>query len=510
MNLEANNSKWCGTTLTSEQLQYEKEHVATFHSQLTPLDYKTTLPLCIFILANNENKTAISENEVLHAIDKLNLAFAPIKISFEACNILYLKNDYLFNFNKSKEKELLKFVSNNTINLFFVNDLSLDLTSNACGYTFYPVQNTDAIILRGGCCIGNTSSLIHEMGHFLGLYHTHEKVFGEEKSDGSNCFKSGDLICDTPADPGLNADLVNNNCEYTAKKTSRKNEFHPDLSNFMAYGRNECRNNFTKDQYNKMAEVFCNFKTHIKQLNISYFVSDSLIFPNQGIKLKVKTKAACRWPNGDSANSVILHPIKDTIVRCKTFPLGIGVIEKNFKVKVVSDSPIQFPSSVCKGDSAVIKITNSSLNIEYQLHSNNKIIHKKIGTGTELVFKTPINKNKSEFKVVLKNPLNQRKFTLSQKILISIAQLPKHINRLKIYNQGKNKGLCTISNTPVNSSFTLFYQNKAISNTVNTDSSNTVNIPFTLNTKDLASIDIQIKTPCFSKKYKNAFYFKEE
>ena len=56
---------------------------------------------------------------------------------------------------------------------------------------------------RGGIVTVNKPgerTLAHEWGHILGLRHTHEQDFGAEW-DG-DCDVTGDLLCDTPPDPG--------------------------------------------------------------------------------------------------------------------------------------------------------------------------------------------------------------------------------------------------------------------------------------------------------------------
>jgi len=60
--------------------------------------------------------------------------------------------------------------------------------------------------------------IIHEIGHYFGLYHTHEPIdnpsdlaSGNECPDGSNCCTAGDFICDTDADPGY-SHAINNGC----------------------------------------------------------------------------------------------------------------------------------------------------------------------------------------------------------------------------------------------------------------------------------------------------------
>ena len=70
-------------------------------------------------------------------------------------------------------------------------------------------------------CVDNGSTFIHEMGHFFNLYHTHTTTNGEENVLRNNCTWAGDGFCDTPADPRLNSENVEE-CEYVAREIVEK------------------------------------------------------------------------------------------------------------------------------------------------------------------------------------------------------------------------------------------------------------------------------------------------
>jgi hypothetical protein len=73
------------------------------------------------------------------------------------------------------------------------------------------------------------ASLIHETGHWAGLYHTFE---------GGSCFGNGDLVDDTPVCP------------------TRKNSCpDDDVSNYIDYSYDSCMDHFTKGQIARMHMV---------------------------------------------------------------------------------------------------------------------------------------------------------------------------------------------------------------------------------------------------------------
>lgn len=111
---------------------------------------------------------------------------------------------------------------------------------------------------------GSNTTLAHEIGHFFGLLHPHRNWNkGKCKQEAVNrnrmykgclkkgliCEKSGDGLCDTPAEPNLSG-LANENCEYTGKLTDNWGDlYQPKTSNIMSYPATiSCRSVFTAGQ----------------------------------------------------------------------------------------------------------------------------------------------------------------------------------------------------------------------------------------------------------------------
>ncbi|MCK5537840.1 MAG: zinc-dependent metalloprotease [Bacteroidales bacterium] len=109
------------------------------------------------------------------------------------------------------------------------------------------------------------TSLAHEIGHYFGLLHPHRgynankckqeavnrnRVYkGCLLKHGKICEKSGDKLCDTPAEPRLSK-AVNRNCEYTGDfKDNWGEKYTPDINNIMSYpAYRRCRDRFTPGQ----------------------------------------------------------------------------------------------------------------------------------------------------------------------------------------------------------------------------------------------------------------------
>ncbi|MEO8591406.1 MAG: M43 family zinc metalloprotease, partial [Flavobacteriales bacterium] len=118
------------------------------------------------------------------------------------------------------------------------------------------------VFMRGG---DNARVLAHEVGHLLGLPHTHDALFEPELVDGSNCTIGGDQICDTPADPNLSLPGMMNyfNCTYIGTGTDANGDaYTPQTTNIMCYS--PCDNNlFTPGQAQVMQYVLDFVKTDL-------------------------------------------------------------------------------------------------------------------------------------------------------------------------------------------------------------------------------------------------------
>ncbi len=101
-----------------------------------------------------------------------------------------------------------------------------------------------------------SSAISHEMGHCLGLFHTHhgmEQGACEELVNRSNCQTCGDYVCDTPSDPNLFLEVEPEHCTWSGHATdSRGESMQPDLHNIMSYTHPRCMLRFTQGQGQRM------------------------------------------------------------------------------------------------------------------------------------------------------------------------------------------------------------------------------------------------------------------
>lgn len=198
---------------------------------------------------------AATASKVQRDLDGANALFAHNNagIQFQLCGpIQVIESTGLYDQNYYDAHALDPYHEPGYITVVYAQYLLNGLT----GYT-----TNDEVFVTG---YATPALLAHELGHAMGLMHTHD-TFIPEFVDGSNCTVGGDRICDTPAEPDLSQPgLVDrSNCTYIGMLTDAHGDpYAPLMGNIMSYAPCEV-DTFTPGQVQVMLYVLEQRKAHL-------------------------------------------------------------------------------------------------------------------------------------------------------------------------------------------------------------------------------------------------------
>ena len=268
----------CGTHLhTAPQIDQDAWHDFQNRWQRQRSLRNVRLGITVHIVSGAQT---IGIQSLYDELDRLNAFFAGSGLQFFFCGaprtVRATQSEYTF--EEARADLNARYHVENTINIFYVDDIGdSQLSFAACGVATFPFSNSqrNRFILMAKGCSTNGSTLAHEVGHFFGLFHTHETFFGRETVDGSNCTTAGDRICDTPADPNLAATGLQG-CTYVAGFVDSNGDmYRPDPGNLMSYAPQGCRQRFSEGQVMSMNFWY--------EEELSYLIQDCDFFPDFGL-----------------------------------------------------------------------------------------------------------------------------------------------------------------------------------------------------------------------------------
>jgi len=264
----AQNQPWCSTVSPPTD---KRDWFASFRerSSLAPRS-KTAKPIPIaFHVITDGRNGKLTAQQIAVLIENLNWAFRDTSLRFSLYKVNTIKNRSWYNncvFNAGNQSKLRKRLAKDT--RYYINVYSCHLgLPNFYGIsTFppgYPIPGNpgatymqgiaiDPITVGGSELFQYGLAVSHEIGHYLGLFHTFESAFNPGQTA---CADPGDYVTDTPTQAvhTLGAcPLGLDSCPALPGSD--------DIPNFMNYATDACWDHFTPEQAQFMLEALQEFR----------------------------------------------------------------------------------------------------------------------------------------------------------------------------------------------------------------------------------------------------------
>lgn len=267
-----------------------------------------TIPVVFHIIHKRDGTGNISDQRVRAQVSVLNQDYGAVagsagergyntKIQFKLAGITRTANDNWFNDrDEIGFKRALGWDQKRYLNVY------LNSASGYLGYAYLPQEDAgdvyDGVVLLYEAIGGRNNgfdtydqgrTLVHEVGHYLGLLHTFE---GYGCFDGYN---SGDLIADTHSE---------NDEHYDCRQTFTCGT-PDDIHNYMNYTTDSCMYEFTPEQANRMVCSLVNYRPQLYQTGGSGTQPTITVSsPNGGEHLTAVSTYTIKWTSTGTVGNV--------------------------------------------------------------------------------------------------------------------------------------------------------------------------------------------------------------
>lgn len=247
----------CGTHKPSPgEMAAVDEQIRAVRQALTTTP-PTTIPVYWHVITSGSTGN-LSMSTINTSIDVLNASFsgntggAATRFSFALAGVDYTNNSTWFGSCDALSVEAQMKNALRQGNVAALNIYSCNPGGGTLGWATFPWwyqsnPTDDGVVILYGTVPGGSEApydegdtLTHEVGHWLGLYHTFE----------GGCRGSGDLVGDTPAErsPAYGCPIGRDSC--------RNSSGADPVTNFMDYTDDSCMNEFTSGQSDRTAAAW--------------------------------------------------------------------------------------------------------------------------------------------------------------------------------------------------------------------------------------------------------------
>lgn len=247
------NKAWCKTKCNAvgDEMANTKSVFMSRGNQGLRASVPTSLkfPLRIVKVRSGNNVEEASDKSIRSTVEMLNKGFEASGIKFNIDHIRTIQttmtiedlheNAYTPYNEFSDQNDVVDMISVYIFD-YDPNLCEISPTSISCGrtggFSYILSERTNNIVLSS-FDVEDDKVIVHEMGHFFGLYHTFEEFqFGKDNFV-EDCNVAGDCICDTPPDPGPVFEVYVNHskCEMLGFANDNGHLYKPMINNYMAY-----------------------------------------------------------------------------------------------------------------------------------------------------------------------------------------------------------------------------------------------------------------------------------
>ena len=250
----------CGSRKASgEKLSEMREKLSQWMTDSKHrMDQTTNVVVSTYFHIITSGRTgAISNATITSQLSVLNTWYKAYGFSFKLVKTTRTSNTGWYNAVSGSSAEAAMFKKlrvggSSTLNVYFnAADGYLGYATLPVYYDSYPKD--DGVVIASGSVPGGSltsynqgKTLVHEVGHWLGLSHT----FDTDHSSGNGCNGNGDFVSDTPKQryPTEGCPARQDSCPLSSGLDM--------VSNFMDYSDDACMSKFTTGQKNRMRAMW--------------------------------------------------------------------------------------------------------------------------------------------------------------------------------------------------------------------------------------------------------------